>query len=98
MAETIAHFLHEAAPHVLMSPKPIKGLAYTFEPGRRASLDESGEIKPTMRKLVEDEFKRGASIPVEFFPVCRQSLGTKRPGASESCLSHRRSTAEDLHR
>jgi Protein of unknown function (DUF499) len=32
---------------------------------RRASLDEDMEIKPALRKLVEDEFRRGASIPVE---------------------------------
>ncbi len=32
---------------------------------RRASLDEETEVKPTLRKLVEDEFRRGASIPVE---------------------------------
>lgn len=32
---------------------------------RRASLDEDTEVKPTLRKLVEDEFRRGASIPVE---------------------------------
>ena len=31
---------------------------------RRASLDEITEIKPTVRKLVEAEFERGASIPV----------------------------------
>ena len=35
---------------------------------RRASLDEDTEVKPTMRKLVEDEFRRGASIPVVPFP------------------------------
>ncbi|RJP35134.1 MAG: ATP-binding protein [Candidatus Omnitrophota bacterium] len=35
---------------------------------RRASLDEETEIKPAMRKLVEDEFKRGASIPLVLFP------------------------------
>lgn len=35
---------------------------------RRASLDEETEIKPAMRKLVEDEFRRGASIPVVPFP------------------------------
>lgn len=35
---------------------------------RRASLDEATEIYPTMRKLVEGEFRRGASIPV-MFPV-----------------------------
>jgi hypothetical protein len=35
---------------------------------RRASLDEETEIKPAMRKLVEDEFRRGASIPVVAFP------------------------------
>src|SRR5437667_8003325 len=31
---------------------------------RRASLDEETEIRPAIRKLVEDEFRRGASIPV----------------------------------
>ena len=35
---------------------------------RRASLDEETEIKPASRKLVEGEFRRGASIPVELFP------------------------------
>ena len=35
---------------------------------RRASLDEETEIKPAMRKLVEDEFKRGASVSPHFFP------------------------------
>ncbi|MFZ3376258.1 MAG: hypothetical protein WA183_11955, partial [Chthoniobacterales bacterium] len=33
---------------------------------RRASLDEATEVCPAMRKLVEAEFKRGASIPVTF--------------------------------
>jgi hypothetical protein len=36
---------------------------------RRASLDEESEIKPAVRKLVEDEFRRGASIPVLPFPA-----------------------------
>jgi hypothetical protein len=35
---------------------------------RRASLDEETEIKPAIRKLVEDEFRRGASISVVPFP------------------------------
>ncbi|MGC8731603.1 MAG: DUF499 domain-containing protein [Halothiobacillaceae bacterium] len=35
---------------------------------RRASLDEEREIKPALRKLVEDEFRRGAGIPVVPFP------------------------------
>lgn len=35
---------------------------------RRASLDHETEVKPAMRKLVEDEFRRGASIPVVPFP------------------------------
>jgi len=35
---------------------------------RRASLDEGSEIRPTMRKLVEKEFERGASIPLVRFP------------------------------
>jgi hypothetical protein len=36
---------------------------------RRASLDETSEIKPTMRKFVQNEFDRGASIPVVPFPA-----------------------------
>jgi hypothetical protein len=36
---------------------------------RRASLDEEDEIKPTIRTLVKEEIKRGASIPVEPFPA-----------------------------
>ncbi len=35
---------------------------------RRASLDEEQEVKPEIRKLVKEEIKRGASIPVEPFP------------------------------
>ncbi len=35
---------------------------------RRASLDEATEIKPAIRKLVEEEFKRGATLPRTFFP------------------------------
>jgi hypothetical protein len=35
---------------------------------RKASLDEEQEVKPTIRSLVKEEFKRGASIPVEPFP------------------------------
>jgi hypothetical protein len=35
---------------------------------RRASLDWRTEVRPALRKLVEDEFLRGASIPVERFP------------------------------
>jgi hypothetical protein len=36
---------------------------------RRASLDEEQEVKPALRNLVKEEFKRGASIPVELFPT-----------------------------
>jgi hypothetical protein len=35
---------------------------------RRASLDDDTEVKPTMRKLVEMEFKRGASVPLVVCP------------------------------
>ncbi len=35
---------------------------------RRASLDEDTEVKPALRKLVEDEFRRGASTLVVPFP------------------------------
>lgn len=35
---------------------------------RRASLDEETEIKPAMRKAIEDEFRRGATVPIVWFP------------------------------
>jgi len=35
---------------------------------RRASLDEETEVKPVLRRLVEDEFRRGATVPVVPFP------------------------------
>ena len=35
---------------------------------RRASLDEETELKPAMRQLVETGFKRGANVPIAFFP------------------------------
>ncbi len=36
---------------------------------RRASLDEETEIKPAIRKLIEDAFKKGATLPINFFPA-----------------------------
>jgi hypothetical protein len=36
---------------------------------RRASLDDKTEVKPALRKVVEDEFRRGASVPVMAFPA-----------------------------
>ena len=35
---------------------------------RRASLDEETEVRPAIRRLVEDAFKAGATVPVVFFP------------------------------
>ena len=35
---------------------------------RRASLDEETEIRPALRKLVEGEFARSASVPLVYFP------------------------------
>ena len=35
---------------------------------RRASLDEETEVKPAVRKIVEGEFARGATIPIVHFP------------------------------
>jgi hypothetical protein len=35
---------------------------------RRASLDDETDVKPAIRKLVEEEFRRGASVPVVSFP------------------------------
>jgi len=41
---------------------------------RKASLDEENEVKPTIRRFVREEFKRGASISVEFFPADSSSV------------------------
>jgi hypothetical protein len=41
---------------------------------RRASLDEETEVKPAVRKLVEDEFRRGPGIPVMPFPQDRAEI------------------------
>lgn len=35
---------------------------------RRASLSEETDIKPAIRELVEDEFRRGATLPIAAFP------------------------------
>lgn len=35
---------------------------------RRASLDEEAEVKPAICKLVEEEFRKGASVPITPFP------------------------------
>jgi hypothetical protein len=35
---------------------------------RRASLDPEGEIRPAIRKVIEREFERGASLPLVRFP------------------------------
>ena len=35
---------------------------------RRASLDQEGEVRPAIRRLVQESFDRGASIPRIFFP------------------------------
>lgn len=35
---------------------------------RRASLDEETEVRPKVRKLVEDEFRAGANVRIEVFP------------------------------
>src|SRR5574341_1255901 len=59
---------------------------------RRASLDEETEIKPALRKLVEEEFRRGASVPVMPFPrdgaeipdTPRLTLVVGEPGAEWS--------------
>jgi hypothetical protein len=49
--ETIARFLAEASGHAGLSLKPVPHL----------------EHKPTILKLVKEEFKRGASVPTEVF-------------------------------
>ncbi len=35
---------------------------------RRAALDDEAEVRPRLRQLVHENFRRGASIPVEAFP------------------------------
>ena len=35
---------------------------------RRASLDEEGEVSPALRKLIESQFRRGATLPIIAFP------------------------------
>ncbi|MEW6368808.1 MAG: DUF499 domain-containing protein [Acidobacteriota bacterium] len=35
---------------------------------RRASLDLETEIKPAMRKIIDEEYRRGAGVPVVSFP------------------------------
>ena len=41
---------------------------------RRASLDEETEIRPAIRRLVEEGFKRGATLPVFCFPEDSSSI------------------------
>ena len=41
---------------------------------RRASLDEEGEIQPAIRKLVKDDFDRGATLPRVCFPTDDASI------------------------
>ena len=35
---------------------------------RRASLDEQRDVKPAVRELVKNEFSRGATLPIFYFP------------------------------
>lgn len=35
---------------------------------RRASLDEEGDIRPALRRMIEQEFRRSATLPVITFP------------------------------
>lgn len=35
---------------------------------RRASLDRKKDVMPAMRRLIQEEFKKGASLPISFFP------------------------------
>jgi len=41
---------------------------------RRASLDEEREIRPALRKLVEEQFRRGAAVPLVPFPADSSSV------------------------
>ncbi|MDR2730237.1 MAG: DUF499 domain-containing protein [Treponema sp.] len=35
---------------------------------RRASLDEESEIKPAMKSVIEEQFRKNANIPIVFYP------------------------------
>lgn len=35
---------------------------------RRASLDQESEVRPSMKEIAREEFKRGAAIPMSFYP------------------------------
>ena len=52
---------------------------------RRASLDEETEIKPAVRRVVEDEFKRGAMIPVVYFPEDGDTVPDSPPPDAGRC-------------
>ena len=41
---------------------------------RRTSLDEETEIKPAIRRVVENEFKNGSTLPVYIFPEDSNSV------------------------
>ena len=41
---------------------------------RRASLDADTEVTPAVRRIVEDEFSRGANIPALYFPADSNSV------------------------
>ncbi len=73
---------------------------------RRASLDDETEVKPAVSKLVEDEFRRGASIPIVPFPTDgaeipdtpRLSLVIADPGIEWSGQEQQRRTFADWTR
>lgn len=41
---------------------------------RRAALDDDGEVRPRMRQLVQEEFRRGAAVHVEPFPESSEAI------------------------
>jgi hypothetical protein len=49
---------------------------------RKSSLDEETEIKPTFRRIAQNEFKRGANIVVQLFPADNAAV----PDSPRLCL------------
>jgi len=41
---------------------------------KRAALDEESEVAPRLRQLVQEEFRRGAALPLEWFPTSSDAI------------------------
>jgi len=65
--EAQAFFIRKAGTDgFFISPKPKLNKVMS---DRRASLDFESDVRPALRDLIKKEFERGASIPIELFPI-----------------------------